>query len=173
MKKTVKVIALLLTVIMVMGLFASCGIFESGKKARGIDEVINEVARIIIIKVSANPYIFNHPRILFYAARLTLKGYDVDIANSQVYAVNPKTGAYIYAEVESSLFSAIRVKIRLANIQWYSYVGRSGRIIYYGSNKGVMAGVGFPESAWVFVVSKLGLLREKLGIPYEIWVLIS
>ena len=141
MKKSVRIVALVLLIVLVAATLSSCGLLNRER-------------------------LIQHPRIWFYSIRLQLKGYYVQHDKGYVNAFNPETGDYIDAWVCGSFIHAIRTKHDIANGGFQDadnqYVGRSGKIVYCGTDRGVMAGVGFPESAWVFVVSKLDFLGPKI-----------
>ena len=168
MKKTVKIIALILAVITVVGMLASCGITNTEKKER---EVIGEVTDFILTSETSYNLI-NHPRILLMALRLKIKGYEVQLGNGYVHGY--KDGEFFEASVYHSTFAAIRGKKDAA--EFYEmvygedlYAGRLGRIVYWGTEEsGVMAGLSIPEGIWVFAVSKL-----KDILPRDIYALIS
>ena len=166
MKKSVKIIALMMVVIMVVSMLASCGVTNTAKKERdGIGEITNSKVSYMIV---------NHPRILLMALRLKIKGYEVRLGNGSVEGY--KDGEHFYAGASYSTLSAIRSKINLSDRfswldanGWYEveYVGRLGRIVYYGTETGVRAGLSIPEGLWTLVVSKLDFL------PRDIITLIS
>lgn len=167
MKKTVKIIALILAVITVVGMLASCGITNTEKKER---EVIGDVADFILTSETSYNLI-NHPRILLMALRLKIKGYEVVLGNGWVGGY--KDGESFEASVYHSTFAAIRGKKDAAEYAdvWggHLYAGRLGRIVYMGTEEsGVMAGLSIPEGIWVFAVSKL-----KDILPRDIYALIS
>ena len=150
MKKTVKVIALILVIIMVATMFASCGILNVKRGGR----------------------LFYHPKILVYAARLKIQGYEVNLYKGQVTA-HKSNGEWIVAYANRSLFSAIRNKQEIAQDMGERenfYVGRSGRVFYYGTEKGVIASVGVVEAAWVFAMSTIFKLVPN---AYDVAPLIS
>ena len=149
MKKSVKVIALMLVIIMVATMFASCGILNIKREGR----------------------LFYHPKILAYAVRLEIQGYEVHLVKGYVYAY--KDGEWIEASANRSLFNAIRYKQAIAQDMGERenfYVGRSGKVVYYGSEKGVIASVGVVEAAWVFAMSTIFKLVPN---AYDVAPLIS
>jgi hypothetical protein len=163
MKKTVKIIALILAVITVVGMLASCGITNTEKKER---DVVGDVTSFILTSETSYNLI-NHPRILLMALRLKIKGYEVALGNGYIHGY--KDGEFFEASVYHSTFAAIRGKVSIAKYEEYLYAGRLGRIVYIGSEEsGVMAGLSIPEGIWVFAVSKL-----KDILPRDIYVLIS
>lgn len=171
MKKSVKVIALIMVIVTVVSLFASCGVTNTANKER--DGVVGEITNGVL-NSQVSYIIANHPRILLMALRLKIKGYDVNLGNGSVEGY--KDGEHFYAYVCPSTLSAIRSKVSRAEFGvWigsnglYSvgYVGRLGRIVYCGTETGVRAGLSIPEGLWTLVVSKLDFL------PRDIITLIS
>ena len=170
MKKTVKVIALILVVVTMASTLASCGIVNNKQEREAVGFASKVTDFLLFSETSYS--LLNHPRILLMALRLKIKGYNVVLGNGSVVA--SKGGEFFQAYVYHSTLAAVRAKIEVKEIYetiyWVPiYAGRLGRIVYYGTeNGGAMAGLSIPEGIWVFAVSKL-----KDVLPRDIYSLIS
>ena len=158
MKKTVKTISLILVVITVMGVFASCGVSNGARKERG--SFVQETTELVLYS-KYSYHLINNPRILLMALRLKIKGYGVELYNGSLYAY--KGGKEVHAFTCHSLPSAVREKQLFAS---HGYCAtRIGKVVCYSyAAQGTIDAVSIPEGLWVHLIVKLNLPRYAYAL---------